>query len=232
MGRIRALPKKLLTEQAYMVTEEISPEKDVVLEAPGARLELPEDQAPKPPMPSGQEEPKSTGDLPSPTKKTQPTPVSPIPQEDLPLATGQTSQPSGPVSSSKAQEFQALDQGDERSLTGVGRDFFSSDQAMQEEKAPGSMAKTARSSAPQYLSQQILVWQNAIQAHPRGEELGQAYFRLSEAWYQLALLTAQREDLLQAVEAQRAALDFATEDAARSLLRSRIQALEEQLRKK
>jgi len=232
MGRVRALPKKLLTEQAQIATRETPTEKVVDLEPPaarGGRIILPEEQ---PTTPSPPDVSISAGEMLSLKEEAKPALVSPSPQEDLLPTADQISQPPGLAPKAKALGFQALDQGDERSLSNEDRKFPSPDQAVDQEKALMSMAKVARSSEPEYLRQQTIVWQNSIQTHPRGEELEQSYFQLSESWYQLALMTAHRVDLIQAVEAQRAALDFATEESTRSLLRSRIQTLEERLRKK
>jgi anti-sigma factor RsiW len=235
MRRIRSLPKKLLSEQAQIATRESPTEKGVDLQPPaarGGRIKLPEEQPPKPTTPSPPEVPKSAGDMPSPREEPESAPVSPTPQEDLLPTADQISQPPEPAPQVKALEFQALDQMDERSLTREDGKLPSPGQAIEEEKALMNMTRAVGSYGPEYLRQQIIVWQNSIHTHPRSEKLGQSYFHLSESWYQLALMTGRRADLLQAVETQRAALDFATEESTRKLLRSRIQVLEERLRKK
>jgi hypothetical protein len=235
MGRIRALPKKLLTEQVQIVTKDIPPKKEVEPETPGARggrMGISEDQVPVPTTPASQEVPKSAGEMPKPEKKAQPALVSPTPGEDGFSGTDQTSQLGEQTPTDKRRIPPAPAQVDEETPIIEGQELLALDRNEEREKLLGIVTRGGRVSGPDHWRQQIQIRQNYIKAHPRGEELEQAYFRLAEGWYQLTLMTARREDLLQAVEAQRAALDFVAEEATRRLLSSRIQALEERLGKK
>jgi len=193
---------------------------------------FPEEEAPKPTSPAEQDMSESAGEIQPSDKQMGQITIAPPIQEDLFVASEEIAQPAEQIPSEKIRESQVPDQMDEMGPKREEQKTRNLDRALEGEKAPKGMVKAARSSGAEHWRQQILLWQNSIQAQPRGEQLGQAYFRLAENWYQMALITAQREDLLQAVEAQRAALDFATDEAPRRLLRNRIQTLEEQLRKK
>ena len=95
-----------------------------------------------------------------------------------------------------------------------------------------STLTAARARGPEGWREQIKIWQDSIKVHPRSDRLAEAHLHLAESWYHLAQMTGRREDLLPAVKAQRAALDFATGEPIRELLRERIHTLEEQLQKK
>jgi hypothetical protein len=89
-----------------------------------------------------------------------------------------------------------------------------------------------READPEHWRQRIATYQEIIESSQRTDELENAYSMLAQSWYQLALITGARSDLLRAVEVQRAALDFATQKEARRRFRDRIEALEERLAKK
>jgi hypothetical protein len=117
-------------------------------------------------------------------------------------------------------------------MEGEKREFLFLGRAAEKTSAVTSMAMVDKDSNVNHWRQQIQIWQDFIEAHPRDEQLAGAYLQLAESWYHFAQRSALREDLLQAVEAHRAALDFASEKTTRGLLGSRIEVLEKMLEKK
>ncbi|MCK4272746.1 hypothetical protein KAX22_08855, partial [bacterium] len=231
MGRVRSLPKKLLTEQAHLAKKETAQErreKGTVRESqtPGTsqivapldekKLAIsPETLADKQvePLESSDQDISKTSRAMLPEKEPVATP--PPPPSIKPVITAdQALSMEGEMLAEKTQES------------------FVAHRADKEAKAGISMVTAARTREPERWREQINIWQDSIKAHPRSDRLAEVHLHLAESWYHLAQMTGRREDLLPAVKAQRAALDFATGEPIRELLRERIHTLEEQLQKK
>lgn len=227
MERIRALPKKSLTEQARVDKEKPIWQEDVEMTLPGA---LPK-QLEEARAPIDQNVTKASGVAPM-EKKMEPSTVSPPSTTKSFQVIDESAYPSEQTPTGEVQKFQVPTLTDERVQRSKAQELPTLHRGGREEKTLRSMAATDRAFGLNHWRQQILLWQDFIKAHPRSDQLGQIYLHLAESLYQLALLTQQREDLLRALEAYRAALDFADEEAARRPLRSRIQELEARLRKK
>ena len=227
MRRVRALPKKLLTEQARV-------RKDKEFREEVGQVEPQAGPPLKPAQPQVLRGDEITGPLEEePAEKiVSPDVPSPPPSEDLFLATDQTTRLREQIPTEKGQMSPAAPLRDEGRPVGKRQSPQVFDLTEEKQKTARSMASAGRAPSPDHWRRQIHIWQDTIKAHPRSQQLGQFHLHLAEGWYRLALATTQREDLLQALEAHLAALDFATEEPVRELLRSRVQILEERLRKK
>lgn len=231
MGRVRSLPKKLLTEQAHLAKKETTqkgPEREAVREnrPPGtSQTVAPLDEkklAISPETPADKQvQPLEFSD--QDISKTSPAML----PEKKPVATP----PPPPSIEPVITADQALPMEGEMPAEGT-RESFVAYRADEEAKTGISMATAARARGPERWREQINIWQDSIKAHPRSDRLAEVHLHLAESWFHLAQMTGRREDLLPAVKAQRAALDFATGELIRELLRGRIHTLEEQLQKK
>jgi hypothetical protein len=227
MRRVRALPKKLLSEQAR-VRQERAPHEDVgQIESPG---DLPQ-TAVESKLPPDEEVTGTTQEEPA-KKMVRPGAISPPPPQDAFQTAGQASQTEEQSPEEKEKALPAPAQVDVQVPVSKGQELLAFDQAGEKDKGSRSVAAAGRVFGPDHWRRQIRVWQDSVKTQPISDRLEQFYFHLADSWYQLALLTESREDLLQAVEAQRAARDFAAEESIRELLRSRAQVLEERLSKK
>ncbi len=260
MGRVRALPKKWLTEQAHMATRDRLQEKAMELgESPSERPPQPEEggHAEVPPGPGDQ-----TG------QKVGPNRVTPEPgrdpfqpaenalegleaqRENAGFRSRQAPAPAGRVTSALSGEAPSEDKVKVRiprnSISATGKSFAELGRVSQDEsstikvsdrgegqrRAIAPEIESDRAADAEHWRQRIATCQEIIASSQRSDELQRAYSMLAHSWYQLALITGTRNDLLRAVEAQRAALDFTAQEAARRPFRERIEALEERLRKK
>lgn len=243
MRRIRALPKKLLTEQVQTdeekgkpqeeVTEQPSksplgstikprepmdqegPEMDEALSLEGSSEEkITLEQAPSKSRSTPDQESPSILEAVPPTQRTQRGTVLPSPHLEP------------EESADQVLQFEMQD------LEGKRGEFSSLGMTAEKTMAITSQAMVDKDSDADHWRQQIQIWQDFITAHPRSDQLGQAHLQLANNWYHLALKTARHEDVLKAVEVHRAALDFTAENTTRGLLRSRIEVLEKMLEKK
>ncbi|KPL19211.1 MAG: hypothetical protein AMJ92_04165 [candidate division Zixibacteria bacterium SM23_81] len=243
MRRISALPKKLLTEQVQTAEENRKYQEDGAKQQgksalsttlkPREEMDQEESEMGMAPAPEeSPEEKRSPEQLPSESRST--------PDQELPSVSEAVPRtqptPGGEVAPSTRQEpTESADQVVQfeiQDMEGKKRDFLFLGRAAEKTSAVTSMAMADKDSHADHWHQQIQIWQDFIEAHPRDEQLAGAYLQLADGWYHLAQLSTLHEDLLQAVEAHRAALDFATETTTRRLLRSRIQVLEKMLEKK
>jgi hypothetical protein len=243
MRPIRALPKKLLTEQVQTAEEKAEPREDVTkqpeisslsptIEPRGKRdqdrLEMGIALAPE----ESQEEkriPEQAPSKPRTTPDREPSAVSEAEPRTQQTPGDEVTPSTGRLPKEIADQILQLEQQD---MEGKKREFLFLGRAAEKTSAVTSNAMADKGSNVNHWRQQIQIWQDFIEAHPRDEQLAGAYLQLAESWYHLAQCSALREDLLQAVEAHRAALDFATEKTTRGLLRSRIEVLEKMLEKK
>jgi hypothetical protein len=243
MRPIRALPKKLLTEQVQTVEEKAELRDDVTEELSKSRLsptieprgKMDQDRlemgialAPE----EGQEEKRIPEQAPS-KSWTTPDREPPSLSEAVPRTQQTPGDEVTPSTRQVAKEIaDRVSQLEQRDMEGKKREFLFLGRSAEKTSAVTSMAVADKGSNVNHWRQQIQIWQDFIEVHPRDEQLAEAYLQLAESWYHLAQRSALREDLLQAVEAHRAALDFATENTTRGLLRSRIEVLEKMLEKK
>lgn len=243
MRRIRALPKKLLTEQVRTAEDRVEPRKDVT-----------EEQEESPLIPrieprglkgqenlemgralSPQESPKEKR-----IQEEAPSKPSSKPDQELPLVSKAVpsktqTQREAVTPSPHLEPTESADQvvpSELLALEGERREFSFLGTAAEKTTAVTSWAMVDKGSDADHWRRQIEIWQDFITTHPRSDQLGQAHLHLAANWYHLALNTTQHEDVLNAMEVHRAALDFATEKTTRSLLRSRIETLEKMLEKK
>jgi hypothetical protein len=229
MRGIRTLPKRLLTDQAQQA-EESRGEKSLMEQMAGDLAEEEAGGRRQEDLADADMDDLTRGDVapgkPSDERLHQAEGIIRSKKEDLIAPTPPISPEKTPMAGDLVTTLEADIHGDKmRQFAATGEDVF-------ESAAKKGAATAAGSSDSEHWRHQIQTWQDFIKDNPRDDRLRDAHLRLADSWFQLARLTEEEQDMLQALRAQQVALDFAEEEYIRQLLRDRIFLLEERLEKK
>jgi len=105
------------------------------------------------------------------------------------------------------------------------------EEAVRQETAPAIQAM-ARTAAGHDWRDRVRHWEAVIDSSSDRTVLAAAHPALAESWYHLAIAGTDQDDITAALQAHRAALEYAAEDSLRQLLEQRIFELENRQQKK